>query len=237
MDLSSTTTEIVYMTPSSITVVIPCYNGYAMTNSLLLDIYKLFPKDTQVVVVDDCSTDVEVLDGLKWWKKNMFVGRMEIYSNEENLGFLRTANYGVSQAKTDIVCLISNDVKIYESPVKEILDTFETVEVPLLMGKTLYSHTTGWNTFDGIIFPYIDGSFLAFRKKEWENFGGFDERYIPFDFEDVDISTHYMKSGGHLQVFQANVVHLGAQTNRYSPEREAQTKRNQEKFRQIWTGK
>lgn len=217
-----------------VSAVIPCYNNYHLTHSVLMDVYKQFPQDTEVIVVDDCSTEEKTKEGLIWWKKNMFVDRMEIHVNEENRGFLRTANYGVSQTHNEIVCLISNDVQIKSNPCPEITQIFDSGSKPVLAGKTLYNYNTGWNTFGDVIFPYLDGSFLAFRKKEWDEFGGFDERYMPFDFEDVDISSAYLRAGGKLVSLGADIIHLGAQTNQYSPEREAQTKRNQEKFKNKW---
>jgi GT2 family glycosyltransferase len=84
------------------------------------------------------------------------------------------------------------------------------------------------------IFPYLEGWFLAFKKEEWSQFGGFDTRYTFADCEDLDISTTYLHNGGKLILLDTEMLHLGAQTYKYSLDREAQTKINQEKFRQKW---
>jgi GT2 family glycosyltransferase len=104
-----------------------------------------------------------------------------------------------------------------------------------LVGNRLLDFDTGWNTIEKVVYPYLEGYFLAFKKSEWTTVGGFDERFMPFDFEDVDISTTYVAGGGKLVFLDAEMLHLGAQSYKYSPEREAQTKANQEKFRQKWT--
>lgn len=216
----------------TVSIVIPTYKNYHLTHSLLLNIYKLLPKDCEIILVDDCSKMEEVSAGLIWWR-GLFGDRFRVFENEVNCGFLRTANFGVSRASNDVVMLVSNDVSILD---KDIVSKVEkALEHPnMLVGAKLYTNDTGWNTFNGIVFPYLEGWFLAFRKEEWMSFGGFDLRYAPYDFEDVDISTTYRLSGGDLVEIDSNMVHLGAQTIKYSPEREAQTKTNQKKFEDKW---
>ena len=75
---------------------------------------------------------------------------------------------------------------------------------------------------------------MVFRKSEWEKFGGFDERYVPFDFEDVDISTTFIHNGGKLVKLGIEAAHVGGQTYKYSLERQRQTKTNQRKFEDKW---
>lgn len=219
-------------------IVIPCYNGWIFTHQLLLDIYRRFDHHVEVIVVDDCSTDDEVSNGLTWWKTGLMEGRLRVFVNGQNSGFLRTANFGISKASGEIVMLISNDVRIYGRDIEQkISDIFEHTEVPTLVGNRLLDWNTGWNTFNNKIYPYLEGWFLAFKKDEWTKFGWFDSRYAPFDFEDIDISTTYLANGGKLVNLGADMEHLGAKTYKYSPEREEQTKRNQEKFRLKWTVK
>lgn len=221
----------------SASVVIPCFNGWSLTHALLMNIYRYFPPDAEVIVVDDCSTDKEVSTGLSWWKESLLKGRLTVYVNEANCGFLRTSNFGVSKATNDIVFLISNDVQISSKNVHDkICKELETTE-GILVGARLLDMDTGWNRFGDRIFPYLEGWLLAFHKSDWLSLGGFDERYRPYDFEDVDISTTFLAKGGKLVGVDVDAVHLGAQTYKYSPEREAQTKRNQKKFEEKWVTK
>ena len=216
-------------------VVIPTYGHWELTHNLLFDIYNFFPRDVEVIVMDDCSHDLNTYNGLIWWKARM-IETLRVYTNSENLGFLKNANLGISKAGGDFVILISNDVSIKSRGLfQQVVDLLEVVP-PTLVGIKKYEDSTGWNEFDvQTIFPYLDGCFLAFHKETWDNFGGFDERYAPYDFEDVDISTTYLHNGGKLvAVYEGLATHLGAQTNIYSPEREAHTKRNKVLFGEKW---
>lgn len=218
-----------------LSIVIPVYNNWEMTHQLLFDIYKNLPQDVEVVVVDDNSPKPDVISGLEWWQKSMMSGRLKIYSNEENLGFLRSSNFGVKKSTKNIVVLMNNDVRINDRNFCEkIISVIDSGSNPTLAGVDVYTHDTGWNKFGDKVFSYVGGWLLGFRKLDWEKFGGFDERYIPYDFEDVDISTTYLHNGGQLVSVNLDVVHLGGQSYKYSPEREKQTKINQKKFEDKW---
>jgi len=221
--------------PYSYSIVIPAYNNWSLTHQILLDIFKMFPQDVEVVVADDCSTQWEVKSGLEWWKNHMLHERLKVVHQEMNVGFLRNANSGVSNANGDIVILLNNDIRIYENPIPKIESALEIyADVPVLMGKSLQNRDTGWNRFGDKIFPYLEGWFLVFRKSDWNRFGGFDTRYTPYDFEDVDLSTKYLEVGGNLFELNLEAEHLSGQSIGYSIERQRQTKINQNKFEEKW---
>ena len=219
----------------SISIVIPIYNGWKHTHPLLFDIYNNFPQDTEIIVADDCSTDEEVMTGLNWWQTGLLKDRLRVIRNEKNVGFLRNSNFAVSKASNEIVALISNDVRISDKTIApKLKEIFSKAEVPTLVGNRLLDWDTGWNTIDSVVHNYLEGWFLVFRKTDWTDWGGFDTRYTTCDFEDVDLSTTVLSKGGRLVVLGAEMVHMGAQSYKYSPEREANTKENQERWRNKW---
>lgn len=215
-------------------IVIPAYNNYHLLHGLLFDLYKTTPQGTEIVVVDDCSPDEQLTSGLEWWNSTMLAGRLKVIRNETNQGFLLTSNIGVDRATNEVVVLISTDVKVRDRSMISSISMALDEDVPVLVGARLYGASTGWNEFDGTVFPYLEGWLLGFKKSQWKSFGGFDTRYAPNDFEDVDISTTYIRNGGKLVGVSLDVEHIGAQSIGYSPEREAVTKTNREKFREKW---
>lgn len=216
-------------------IVIPAFNNWKLTHSLLFDIYNNFPQDVEVIVVDDCSVDGAVMLGLAWWQTGVMKDRLRVIRNERNVGFLRSANFGVSKATGDIVMLISNDVKISDKTiVPKLEEIFSKAEVPTLVGNRLLDYDTGWNTIDSVVHNYLEGWFLCFKKSDWELWGGFDTIFTTCDCEDLDLSCTVTNRGGKLVVLGAEMVHMGAQSYKYSPEREANTKENQERWRNKW---
>jgi len=218
-------------------VVIPAYNNYALLHQLLYDIHNTKgTKEFELIVVNDKSTESEFSGGLLWWK-NRETLNVSVINNETNLGFLYTANKGLKVASGDIVILISTDVRVYKGFFEAIEERLKSHPKTLISGK-VYTETTGWNEFDGKIFPYAEGFVLATNKEGWEELGYFDTRYAPNDYEDIDISTTALENGYDLWSLSPEVVmHLGGKTIGYGEDRQKGTRINQEKFREKWVTK
>ena len=214
-----------------VSFVIPIFNHFPLINQLLVDINTYCSVD-EIIVVDDCSNDMETLDGIKWWSGNY--KHINIIRPLENLRFLRASNYGISKATGDAVCLVSSDVRV-EDDLARIVRDLLTVNSRRLIGGVLYSHDTGWNCIGSTIYPYLEGWLLCFTKETWTDLGGFDERYCPSDMEDVDLSTTAKQKGYELYPLHSDKFrHLGGGSIGYSDERMAQTIKNKEEFRKKW---
>jgi GT2 family glycosyltransferase len=217
-------------------LLIPSYNGWDLTHQLIFSLFKKEDENiSSVVVMDNCSDDVEIEPGMAWWKEQKHE-RFGIIRQEENVGFLRNANSGLKRAwaPDDILILISNDVLVrgkFIDQIKSVLD-----ESPKsLVGGILYSHDTGWNKMGDKIFPYLEGWLLATTAESWKELGYFDERFTPADFEDVDLSTTAISLGYQLvPLNNPSIEHLGGRTIGYSEARLARTNINKKKFEDKW---
>lgn len=225
-------------------IVIPVYNNYPLLHELLWKLQRLEAKNiSSIHLINDCSTDDEVVGGMKWWASS-YGSKFPIYfiNTSENMGFLRTSNYGMklvarlsTTKDTDIILLLSTDVNISYPFIQQIKDVLSVPAEKSLVGGVLYSQDTGWNKFDSKIFPYLEGWLLATTVSEWNELGYFDEQFSPSDFEDVDTSTKALSLGYQLvPLNNPGIFHLGGKSIGYSPEREARTRINQEKFKNKW---
>jgi GT2 family glycosyltransferase len=214
---------------------VPIYNKWHLTHQLLFDIYQKCPDVHEVVLVNDNCNDKDVLDGLKWWESNGMLN-IKTIKLSKNVMFLRASNIAIQNCTGDVIITISNDVRIHRDIVSPIFSALEANKKTLMGGRML-DWDTGWNTFNGKIFPYLEGWLLATTKENWEELGYFDERYMPSDMEDVDISTTAKSKGYMLESLASDITtHLGAQSIGFNPAREAITLTNKEKFRQKWLG-
>lgn len=219
--------------PNRFSLVIPTYNHYDLLHSLLFQIYQNCKSVTEVIVVNDRSTDVDYYDGLSWWNENGMLP-LNILDMYKNGGFILSSNMGLQKATGDVICLLSSDVKV-GSDISITIPAMLQANPKCLVGGRLLDWDTGWNRFGNTIYPYLEGWLLAATKQGWKELGYLDEDLVPNDFEDVSLSTRALSLDYTLVPLNDDrIVHLGGQTIGYSPERETVTKRNQEIFRKKY---
>lgn len=226
-------------------VILPYYNHWDLTHARMMELYKYVPKDVEIVMVNDASTDKDCRKGAGWWQKRS--GRQEIkyVENKQNLGFGGSHNVGAKVSTGDILCFLSNDVIVRTDFVSIIIDDLSNRPDSLLGGEIIY-WPGGWNEFefDGkkMVVPYCNGWLLACTREVWDNMGGFDvETYGKFDFEDIDLSMNALSLGYDLlslNLPKHKLNHLSGVTIRgLNVDRMEITKKNREKFIKKWQPK
>lgn len=217
-----------------VSIVVPTYNHYQLLHQCLYDIYNKCTHVDEVIVVNDNSTDEDVYNGLSWWKSHKLLPLRELRLNR-NVMFLKASNIGLKAATGDVVILLSNDVRLYRDIVQPILDLLKDEDKKCLVGGRLLDWDTGWNSFKGAVYPYLEGWLLAATKETWKELNYFDEQFAPSDMEDVDLATTAILHGYELCAIPYEYTHhLGGQSIGFNPEREAITIKNKEKFKKKW---
>jgi len=210
-----------------ISLVVLTYGKWELTHQLLSDVRQFFPAD-EVVVMDNGSEDTKTEEGCLFWKTMLPITYVR---SDTNMGFAGGANFGIKEACEDKIALISNDVRITNKWPYMAIKEMKPNE---LTGGVLHNYDTGWNKFGDRLFPYLEGWFLAAHYELWERLGYFDCRFLPHDYEDVDLSTTALSLGVELKFIGSGLKHTGGGTIGYSPEREKITKTNRERFMQKW---
>ena len=91
-------------------IIFPVFNALAHLESCLDSITRTVPHDTQVLLIDDASTDPGVRPMLQSWVNEAKPFR-RLLVHEENQGFVATANHGLRLAQTDVV-LLNSDTEV-----------------------------------------------------------------------------------------------------------------------------
>ena len=88
-------------------VVIPVHNAPAELDRCLASVYATVPANVEVVVIDDASRDAEVRKVLHRWRRR--AGPFWRFRfQQQNLGFVGTANRGMEMTRRDVVLLNSD---------------------------------------------------------------------------------------------------------------------------------
>jgi GT2 family glycosyltransferase len=206
-----------------INIIIPHFNKPDLTLKLVNSIHQHCSSHEIVIQVIDDGSPIPLEPN------DLFM----LSRVDENMGFLYASLLGLYVSKGDIKILMNNDVEVSGDFIPPVEEQIKRAGMSLV-GNSLLKHDTGWNTFAGRIFPYLEGYFMAGSAEFWEEVK-FDTRFAPMDFEDVDLSTQAYSNGYPVVSINSPFLkHLGALTYGYSSQREAITKMNKVKFEDKW---
>jgi len=217
----------------SISIIITFLNNWKMTHARLTEVYKFLPDVYEVILADDGSTDQDVWDGIDWWRSKDLLP-LTLIGSDQPTSFAANVNRGVSISTGDVVVVTQNDVMI-SGDFRDLIRS--KVDGHSVVGKLL-DRDTGWNTFNGITVPYVEGWLICCLREVWDDIGGLDESIVPYDAEDIDFSIKAKEKGYDLVNVETSFLrHIGGQTIKYTPERRKVTEKNIEYVKTKWEGK
>lgn len=225
-------------------IIIPVYNMWPLVHQRLMELRQRVPPNcAEIIIVDDCSPE-DFKKPLGYWQ-NAFAREdlpIRYLRNETNLGFGSTCNQGALLARGDVLAFLSTDVMVsgdFITPAHQIL----TEKPTALIGGQLIDWPAGWNEIeiDGkkTVIPYLGGWLILCKRETWEDLGGFDPIYAPYDYEDVDLSTTaYFKGIPLVPLNLPFLKHMsGATISTLNVDRMKTTQQNREKYIQKWRSK
>jgi GT2 family glycosyltransferase len=208
--------------PTSISVVIPNYNGKHLLEANIPSVYTALQSTKltyELIVVDDASTDDSVL-----FIKQLYP-EIKLLKNDVNKGFSPTINKGIFAAKHELVLALNSDVKLTPNYFIEQLKYFEAPDTFGVMGhiidldspkiqdsgkfpsisfkgiKTTYNYlpnTEIKNTWLPSFF--LSGANALMDREKLMQLNGFDEIYAPYYYEDADLGIRAWRAGWRCYV-------------------------------------
>ncbi len=131
------------------TVVVPVYNGHRHVKALFGDLRRSLPAPHRLVIVDDASGEPEIARLLAAAGRGKeFAGRIDILRNDENRGFVVSANRGLAAAPGHAI-LLNSDARLPPDWIGRLL-------APILADSSVASVTPFSNAATICSFPKID---------------------------------------------------------------------------------
>lgn len=220
-------------TPPKFSVLVLTYTRSDLLQQRLSEIALHCRGDFEVIVGDNDSPNRQaslvassfLLDG----SLRIRTGRFS-----PNVGFGHGFNSLLALADGEYRVCLSDDVKVTGDFITRLDQIFITWP-NWLVCQRIVDWPGGWNEFDGKVISYPEGYFLAAHKDTWDKLGGFDQRYYPSDYEDVDLGYTARSLDISIAAYtDLPLVHIGAQTVGHSPERMAQTNKMRSLFAAKW---
>jgi GT2 family glycosyltransferase len=208
-----------------ISIIIPNFNGSKFLQKLLPDLQKIVPKNSEIIIVDNGSTDGS--------------SRYATIKNLKNLGFSTAVNQGIKISKYDYICLLNNDVILDKNWFKLIITSIKKYPKVACFCGTVLNEDGSFVESQGIdfgwsgkciqlnhnkkiedcslkiedLFPWGSSAAAVIYKKDiLIKIGLFDEKYFAY-LEDVDVAFRlHQKRHLTLLVPKAIAYHLGGGT-------------------------
>ena len=233
---------------SKIKVIIPTYGEHHLTRDLLCDIYE------EINLVD-----VLIIDNKKDFSLD-FDSRIITYTPEQNLGWLKSINFGLSMLycsygdKDSLYVCLNNDVRLSPKFFQNLLDFYSNSPKDLGVFSPCYrgSHVVLY-PLDGYQgdadkyksvdsykkVPFIDGTCFCIPQKIFEEFGGLDLRFHPSHGwgGDLEYCVRVKEKGYNSYVtYKSYLYHLISQTAiKLIPQYYEIASREQDKiFKSLW---
>ncbi len=210
-----------------VSIIVPVYNKVELTaaclNSLVAHHGEL---GWEVIVVDDCSAD-ETPDYLAECQG------IRVLRNAENAGFIDACNRGAAAAGGEFLVFLNNDTTVTAGWLESLIAPFRRDPQTGIVGARLvypdgrlqeaggiiFSDGSGWNYGRGddpglpqyrfvSEADYVSGACLAIRREDFNELGGFDQRYRPAYYEDTDLCFQ-MRAAGKKVIYQpaCTIIH------------------------------
>ena len=187
----------------TVDIVVPCYN---VERAIIKTIKSLIQQDYakeqyHCYFVNDASTD-KTESILNSYSDH---SQITIITHAVNRGLSATRNTGLKQSKAEFLCFLDGDMEVQSDWLNSMILYFSSANVigvmgdnmmplntkPTILEKYYFSHLRGARTLsDGEVIPrkFILFGNTMLRRKTLEKVGGFDESFLHYGGEDIDLA-------------------------------------------------
>ena len=175
--------------PGNVSIVIPCCNQGALLREALASVEQVRNENLlEVIVVDEGSSEIETKQVLS---KVEQAGYCVVRQLNRGLGAARNA--GIRRAKGEFILPLDSDNRLRDAYLNEgvfLLNNNICLGVVYADAEYFGEKTGPWQAQEFNLLSLIRGNFInacaLFRKKLWEEVGGYDEKMPWAGWEDWD---------------------------------------------------
>lgn len=181
----------------STSIIIPTYNRRNLLKRVLTALFsQTYPQDKyEIIVVDDGSTD-----GTGGMVRRLEASCSLRYFRQRKEGLSAARNYGIKQARGEIIIFIDSDILVDSHFVEEHLDYHRRYPRVVVKGPVVHTHTLVHpirkrRKLKDISMAFFAGGNCSVEKKTLLEAGLFDEDFKEYGWEDLELGIRLKKQG------------------------------------------
>lgn len=197
-----------------VSIVVPAFNHWTYTHLCLRALRDhTSGQEFEVILADDGSSDTTIA-------ASTLLRNVQVVRQDRSLGFLKNCNAAARCARGEYLLFLNNDTVVQRGWLDILVGTADrNPEVGIVGPKVIYPDGRLQDA-GGIVFAdgttanygrggdpaaaafnvardvdYISGCCLLVRRELWSSVGGFDDRFAPGYYEDVDLAFAARRRG------------------------------------------
>jgi len=235
-----------------VSIIMLTFNGLEFTHQCLDSILKYADVPYELLIIDNASRD-----GTREFLKRL--ENVKITYNNENVGFGEGCNQGARSAISKYLLFLNNDTIVTGGWLSALVETAESnsdmgaVGSKILFLNGLIQEAGGVILKSGVCktpgrgdYPFEDkylylrevdhcsATCLLVARNLFEDIGGFDKRYSPAYYEDIDLSMAIRDRGYKILLQPNSVIYHNEHTSMSEVHRKKLMKRNRGLFKKKW---
>ena len=208
-----------------VSIIIPVHNNFRYTYNCISSILKARPiVPYEIIIGNDMSKNSAKI--IEKYVKNIIV-----YNNNNKNNYFITCNEVAQFSRGKYILFLNNDTKVHKEWLISLLKLIESDKKIGMVGSKLIFPNGKIQEAGGIVWnngeyfrfgngysfdlpeynyvkevDYISGVSILIRKSIWDKIGGFDKRYIPPFYGDIDFAFELRKNGYKVMYQPKSVV-------------------------------
>lgn len=195
---------------NKVSVIVLNYNNLDFLKKCIKSLETQSYRDTEVVIVDNNSTD-----GSVGYIKAKESEKIKVVLNKKNYGYARGNNIGTENSTGELLFILNNDTELFNDTIEQLVHAYEkkTILIPQQLierdnniikvngnGADIFGYPFGYKRLPENKLFYADGAAVFISKQDFNNLGKFDEEMFMFQ-EDIDLSWR-----AHLYGYKLKLV-------------------------------
>lgn len=189
-------------------IIIPVWNQLTFTKDCIESIKRNTSGEYRLIIIDNASDDEtgKYLESIK-----LSAGKpVTLIRNDENMGFVKAANQGMTASDAHFVCILNNDTIVAKGWLNEMIDIANSAgDIGIVnpssnnLGQKpadgepvdLYAEKISKSSGQHVELGAAIGFCMLIKREVIRKIGLFDEIYGMGNFEDTDFSRKAVKEG------------------------------------------